>query len=151
MGIFEKAVVEVAEVVEGREILEYIPQRAPMVMVDRFYGIEDRVSVTGLTVADDTFFCEDGVLNESGVIEHIAQSAAVRAGYECKAAGKEVALGYIGAVEKLTIHRLPLAGEVLHTEITHEYEVMNITLVSAVVTVLGQPVAECKMKIYLEK
>ena len=36
MGVFEKALIT------GEEILEYIPQRMPIVMVDAFYGIDDR-------------------------------------------------------------------------------------------------------------
>lgn len=145
MGVFEKALIS------GDGILDYIPQRAPIVMVDGFYGIADNVSVTTLTVTADNIFCRDGVLDESGIIEHIAQSAAARSGYEYRSSGRDVPIGYIGSVEKLAIHGLPAAGDTLRTEITHEQEIMNITLISARTTAGGVPVAECRMKIFLEQ
>ena len=65
----------------GDELFRLIPQRPPMVMIDRFYGIEENTSWSGLTVTPDNLFCRDGVLQETGIIEHIAQSAAARVGY----------------------------------------------------------------------
>lgn len=145
MGIPEKAVIS------GDEILDYIPQRAPIVMVDGFYGIRDNVSLTSLTVTPGNFFYADGVLDECGIVEHIAQSAAFRAGYLARSNGKEVALGYIGSVEKLVVHKLPEEGQTLRTEIEYEQEIFNVTLISARVTVDGEPAASCKMKIFLEQ
>lgn len=71
---------------QGEELFRLIPQRPPMVMIDRFYGIEEDTSWSGLTVTTDNLFCRDGVLQETGIIEHIAQSAAARVGYIYNAA-----------------------------------------------------------------
>ena len=62
-------------------ILDLIPQRAPIVMVDEFLGIEDSVSRTRFTVTQDNIFVDNNKLSECGLIEHIAQSAAARVGY----------------------------------------------------------------------
>ena len=145
MGIFEKTIIS------SDEIIEFIPQRAPIVMVDAFFGVDGNVSVSGLTVAVDNIFCEDGELSDCGVIEHIAQSAALRVGYIYKGEGKDVPLGFIGSVNKLQLHHLPCVGESLRTEIRVEHEVMNISLISAVTRVDEMVVAECKMKIYLQE
>ena len=76
MGVPEKALIA------ADEIVEYIPQRPPIVMADAFYGIgEDGCARSGLTVCEDNIFVEEGALSECGLIEHIAQSAALRAGY----------------------------------------------------------------------
>jgi 3-hydroxymyristoyl/3-hydroxydecanoyl-(acyl carrier protein) dehydratase len=56
---------------QGEELFRLIPQRPPMVMIDRFYGIEENTSWSGLTVTPDNLFCRDGVLQETGIIEHI--------------------------------------------------------------------------------
>ena len=56
---------------QGEELFRLIPQRPPMVMIDRFYGIEENTSWSGLTVTTDNLFCRDGVLQETGIIEHI--------------------------------------------------------------------------------
>ncbi len=145
MGVFEKAIIS------GSEIVEFIPQRAPIVMVDEFFGVEGDLSVSALTVAEDNVFCEEGVFSDCGVIEHIAQSAALRVGYIYKSEGREVPLGFIGSVNKVKIYDLPKVGERLRTEIRVEQEVMNITLISAVSRVGERLVAECRMKIYLQE
>ena len=40
----------------GDELFRLIPQRPPMVMIDRFYGIEENTSWSGLTVTPDNLF-----------------------------------------------------------------------------------------------
>jgi len=138
-------------IVQHEGILRLIPQRSPIVMVDKFFGIEEADSYTGLTVTSDNLFCKDDELQESGIIEHIAQSAAVRIGYLYTQKEEVIPLGYIGSVDKLQIHRLPKTGEELFTKITVVQEVFDITLVAAQVTSDNQVIAECRMKIFLSK
>lgn len=137
--------------ISGVEILEYIPQRGTIVMVDKFYGVEDRVSVSGLTVSPENIFCEGGKFQDCGIVEHIAQSAALRVGYICKSQGLEIPIGFIGSVNKFNLHILPNIGDDIVTEITVEQEVFNITLISAVSKVGERVVADCQMKIFLQE
>jgi 3-hydroxymyristoyl/3-hydroxydecanoyl-(acyl carrier protein) dehydratase len=141
MGVFEKAIIE------GDEVLKYIPQRPPIVMVDKFFGVQENRSASGLLVTEDNIFCEDGVLQECGVIEHIAQSAAMRIGYIHISNGTEVPIGFIGSIGKLTIGSLPRVGDDLYTEVEVEMEVFDITLLSAKVMLGSRLIAECQMKV----
>lgn len=141
MGVFEKAIVE------GEEILKYIPQRAPIVMVDKFFGIKEDVSCSGLTITENNIFCQNGYLEESGLIEHVAQSAALRIGYHFLSQDKPVPLGFIGAINKFSLNRQPKIGEELKTFIKIEQEVFNITLLGAVVKIGDEKIAECQMKV----
>ncbi len=145
MGISEKTIIS------PEEILEFIPQRSPIVMVDEFFGIDGDTSVSGFTVRPGNMFVEEDILSECGVIEHMAQSAALRVGYICKSEGREVPIGFIGAINNFVVHSLPDIGDRLRTRIRVEQELMNITLILAEVTSGGRPVAECKMKIYLQE
>lgn len=146
MGVPEKALIA------GDEIADYIPQRPPIVLVDTFYGIDDAgCARSGLTVGADNLFVADGRLDECGLIEHIAQSAALRAGYENRRRGENVQLGYIGAVNDLKIHALPPVGSRLVTTSVIEQSIMNVTLLSARTECGGMHVAECRMKIYLQE
>lgn len=138
-------------IIQGTGILQLIPQRPPIVMVDRFFGIEDNQSYSGLTITADNLFSEAGKLQEPGVIEHIAQSAAARIGFIYTQRGEEVPLGFIGSVDKLKIYSLPEVGMQLFTEITVIQEVFDITLISARVKVGEELIAECKMKIVIKK
>ena len=138
-------------IIHGEGILGLIPQRPPIVMVDSFFGIEENCSYSGLTVTSDNIFCEEGKLQEPGIIEHIAQSAAARIGFIYTRQGAQVPLGFIGSVDKLKIYNLPEVGIKLFTEITVVQEVFDITLVSAQVKAGEELIAECRMKIFFKK
>lgn len=135
----------------GDELLELIPQRSPIVMVDRFFGMDENGSYTGLKVEASNLFCQDGQLDECGITEHIAQSAAVRVGYLYKCAGEEIPVGFIGSVNKMNFYALPQIEEELQTTIRVEQEIFDITLISATVQVNGNTVAEGQLKIFLKK
>ncbi|CDA82677.1 uncharacterized protein BN772_01177 [Bacteroides sp. CAG:754] len=138
-------------IIHGEGILGLIPQRPPIVMVDSFFGIEENCSYSGLTITSDNIFCEAGKLQEPGIIEHIAQSAAARIGFIYTRQGAQVPLGFIGSVDKLKIYNLPEVGIKLFTEITVVQEVFDITLVSAQVKAGEELIAECRMKIFIKK
>ena len=138
-------------IIHGEGILGLIPQRPPIVMVDSFFGIEENCSYSGLTVTPDYIFCEAGKLQEPGIIEHIAQSAAARIGFIYTRQGAQVPLGFIGSVDKLRIYDLPEVGMKLFTEITVVQEVFDITLIAAQVKADEKLIAECRMKIFIKK
>lgn len=132
-------------------IEELIPQRAPIVMVDRLSSIEEGVSYTELEVRADNLFVERGVLSECGLIEHIAQSAAARIGYLFRMRGEVVPIGYIGSVNQFALGRLPRVGERLTTSIRVLQEVYQVSLVEAEVRSGDEVVASSRMKIFLEQ
>lgn len=131
-------------------ILDLIPQRAPIVMVDEFLGIDNNISKTRLSVKDDNIFVDDGILSECGLIEHIAQSAAARVGYVFKTNNQEIPIGYIGSVNNFELKEFPKVGEVISTEIEIIQEVFNITLIQAKCYINDVEIASCKMKIFLD-
>lgn len=135
----------------GNELLALIPQRPPMVLVDRFYGMNEQGSYTGLLIEASCLFCTDGQMDECGVTEHIAQSAAVRVGYLYRSRGEAIPVGFIGSVNKMTWHALPAVGDELHTTIRVEQEIFDITLISATVEANGRLIAEGQLKIFLKK
>ncbi|HOI26142.1 MAG TPA: hydroxymyristoyl-ACP dehydratase [Paludibacteraceae bacterium] len=145
MGVFGKALIE------GDNILELIPQRPPIVMVDAFYGMDDVCSYSGLTVQADNIFFEKGKLREPGLIEHTAQSAAARVGYVCKRDNKPVPVGFIGGLKNFKINRLPLVNEKLCTTIKVEQEIMGVTLISSKTQVGDEVISESEMKIFLNE
>jgi len=145
MGIFTEALIA------GEEIKEYIPQREPIIMVDAFYGIEDKKSFSGLTIKEDNILVENGLLSEAGIVEHIAQSCALRVGYYFRRHQLPVPIGYIGAIKNMKILHLPHAGQRLFTTITVLQEVFDITLVSVEVEANRNLVTKGEMKIFLDK
>ncbi|MDR1102940.1 MAG: hydroxymyristoyl-ACP dehydratase [Tannerella sp.] len=140
-----------AALFEGEQLCELIPQRAPMVMVDAFYGGSDTEAVTGLTVRPDNLFCEDGKLTEPGLIEHIAQSASALAGYKAFRKRQPAPVGYIGEIRKLTLFRLPATGESLRTSVRILSEIMNVSLLTAETLSGEEVVVSGQMKIFIRE
>ena len=132
-------------------ILDLIPQRAPIVMVDEFLGIEDSVSRTRFTITQDNIFVDNNKLSECGLIEHIAQSAAARVGYIFRSNQQPVPIGYIGSVSNFEIVEHPSVGDSITTTVEVLQEVFNITLIKACCCVGDREIATCKMKIFLEQ
>ncbi|MDR2041990.1 MAG: hydroxymyristoyl-ACP dehydratase [Tannerella sp.] len=136
---------------EGEQLFRLIPQRTPMVMVDAFYEGSDTEALTGLTVQPDNLFCADGQLTEPGLIEHIAQSASALAGYRAFRKRQPAPVGYIGEIRKMSLFRLPVAGESLRTSVRILSEVMNVSLLTAETVSDGEVVASGQMKIFIRE
>ena len=128
-----------------------IPQRDPILMVDRLLEAQDDTARTCLTVRPDNFFLdEDGRLDETGLIEHIAQSASTLAGYKALHAGAaRPPVGYIGEVKRFRLVRRPQAGEMLVTTITLGVETGGVSLLTGETQAAGQTVAATQMKIFI--
>jgi len=135
----------------GVDILQFIPQRPPMVMVEKLHKAEGGQTIGSFEIKEDNIFCKDGFLQEPGLIENIAQTAAVGVGFEYRNEDKDVPTGYIGAVQKLTIHKLPKIGAEIITEINVEHKVFNTTLINAKITCAEELIADGSMKIYLNE
>ena len=131
------------------KIIDLIPQRDPIVMVDEFIGFEGNVSKTRFTVYEENIFVDDNRLSECGLIEHIAQSAAARVGYVCRQNNQPIPIGYIGSVNNFELVEFPNVGENILTTIEIVQEVFNITLIKACCYIDDKEIASCKMKIFL--
>lgn len=136
---------------ETCDIRSLIPQREPVLMVDRLISVDGNTATTCLTVRSDLFFVADGQLAETGMIEHIAQSASAFAGYQARRQGAaEPPVGYIGEVKKFCCHRCPLVGETLHTTVTMGAEAGGVTLLTGETRIGNETVASTQMKIFVD-
>ena len=124
-----------------------LPQREPFVFVDRLERYDDVETVTSFTVREGHLLVENGVLSAPGILENMAQSSAARIGYLCKyILHVPVRIGYIGAIRKFRVHRLPAVGETLTTTIILREDVFGISLVDAIVRVGEEIIAEAALK-----
>ena len=128
-----------------------IPQRPPFVMIDKLLSFSENTTTTGFSIKEDNIFVENSLFKEPGLIENIAQTAAARAGYVSQTENKPVLVGYSGAISSLQVFLLPKTGDELITEITIENQIFDVTLISGKITCNGQPVAQCKMKIFINQ
>ena len=130
-------------------VLDLIPQRPPIIMIDCLTHFDPVLTSSRFTVRDNNLFFSEGRLLASGLIENIAQTCAARIGYINRLSNEVIKLGFIGAVRNLKIYKTPLAGDTIYTTITVKEEVFQMTLVDAVVKLNDETIAEAEMKIAL--
>ncbi len=144
-----------AVLVQGEDILKYIPQRSPIVLVDKLLACEESKATAGVDLSNvDGMFLNNGKLIEAGLIEHMAQSCALHAGYAPFITDggqeKKPLVGFIAEVKSLTIDHLPKADQALTTRIEIVNEVLNINVVRCETSDATGKVCSCEMKIFLQ-
>ena len=85
------------------------------------------------------------------MIENIAQSCALQAGFSFHSKNEKIPLGFIGAIKNLQFHFFPKVNSEIQTEIQVMNEIFDVTLVKGKIFSDGQVAAECEMKIFLKK
>ena len=133
----------------GDNIISFIPQRAPFVMIDEIIYSDDTTTRAKLLVKEDNIFVVSGVLKEPGMVESIAQTVAAREGYISKLENKPVRLGYIGAISKLSITGFPKVNEDMITEIKIEKQFFNVILITGKIYCNEIIISQCEMKIFI--
>lgn len=131
------------------DILPYIPQRPPFVMIQTLERCDDSGAATTFTIPGNNVLVEDGFFTEPGLVENIAQTAAARIGYICQQEGKLVPLGFIGAVQQLKIDSLPKPGDLIETSINIINQIFNATIIEGIVSLGGKQIASCEMRIFV--
>ncbi len=116
------------------QVINLIPQKAPFVMIGSLLESDDTSTVSNLVITEDNIFTVDGAFTEPGLVENIAQTGAIRAGYafsklQEKNPHLEPPVGFIGAIKGLKISALPKIGDVIETIVSVENQVFDITMV----------------------
>jgi 3-hydroxyacyl-[acyl-carrier-protein] dehydratase len=133
------------------QITDYIPQRPPIVMIHDLVEASDEHAKTQLHIAADNVFAEDGFFREPGMVENIAQTAAVQVGYIFKKKNMPIPIGYIAGIKDLRVSGLAPVGATLTTEIRILNQVMDVTLVAGTITHEGHEICRCEMRIFVRK
>lgn len=100
------------------DIIDLIPQRPPMIMVDRLTFACDKSARGRLFINASNVFCIDGFFQEAGLIEFMGQTAAAFIGYLRLSEGKEKESGFLAQVRDFEIKSLPAINTEIHSEIT---------------------------------
>lgn len=132
--------------VRGEEILKLIPQRFPMVMLGSLLSYTAETVTVDFQVRPDNLFVSEGELQESGLLEHMAQSVAAHTGYGFYIRQEQAPTGYIGSIQKAEIVRLPRTGENLTTVVHIVQEFMGVTLVDIETRIQEELIATAQMK-----
>ena len=126
-----------------------IPQKFPFVMVDKLLAFSENEVVAGLTVLEENIFCNSGIFQESGLIEHMAQSVALYTGYQFYLKNEPAPTGYIGSIKSIVITALPKLNDKIETSVNVLQEFMGVTLVDIVSKLNDVEIARGQMKTVL--
>lgn len=111
-------------------IKKLIPHREPMIMVDSLLKYEEGTATVGFTILKNNVFVSNDELSETGLIEHMAQAAAVYIGFKNHIDEQSMKEGFIASIKKLSIKKLPKADQIITTQVTIIHEVMHMTTVN---------------------
>ncbi|CAD0006485.1 ABC transporter permease [Flavobacterium chungangense] len=108
----------------GIDIQNYLPHRAPMLMVDLILDIDANFVETIFLIKEDNIFVDKNIFLEAGLIENTAQTCSSIVGkkYFFDEEGTEDqyvnVIGFISALKNLKIHSLPKVGDTITTKAT---------------------------------
>ena len=130
------------------QVESFIPQKSPFVMVDELLVSNQQKSVSQFLITEENILCKEGFFHESGLIENIAQTAALSAGYQAMKKNEAVEKGFIGAVKHLKIYKLPLVGDTLSTSVQVLNNVMNASIIKGEIKINDILIAACELTIF---
>lgn len=126
-----------------------IPQKFPFVMIDKLISFSENEVIAGLTIPSENIFVDNGTFQESGLIEHMAQSVALFTGYQFFLKNEPAPTGYIGSIKSIEIVQLPKLGDDVATTVTILQEFMGVTLVDISTKLNNVEIARGQMKTVL--
>ncbi len=131
-------------------VSQLIPQGKPMIMVEKLISNDEINTISSFTILSDNIFCDGNNFCEPGLIENIAQTAALRSGYMAHLKKIKPSVGFIGSVKRLKINQLPKVGDELITKVTIESEMLGALVISGEIKIGDNVVAEGTMNIFLQ-
>lgn len=132
-------------------IKQLLPHREPMILVDGMIYFDGTKSISSLTVLDSNIFVEKHQLSEAGLIEHMAQSAALLTGYKNNQNQLPIKEGFIAAIKNLKIEGIPKELDKILTEVQITYEMETMTMVNLVSKIEEQIIATAEMTLVLRE
>ncbi|CAM3589795.1 ABC transporter permease [Flavobacterium chungbukense] len=146
---------------KGVDIQNYLPHRAPMLMVDLILDIDANFVETIFLIKEDNIFVQNNVFIEAGLIENTAQTCSSIVGkkYFFDEDGTENenvnVIGFISALKNVKIHSLPKVGDTIITKanLVSKFAGDDYTLctMSCNSSVEDQILLECEINLFIQK
>jgi predicted hotdog family 3-hydroxylacyl-ACP dehydratase len=137
--------------IDIEQITQFIPHRDPFVMVDNLLEYSPEQVVSSFLIRPNNILVTDGYFQEAGIIENIAQTVALRSGYEATQQNLPPRVGFIAAIKDFKLFNLVPVGQEIITTATVTHNMGDILIIKGKSEYLGVPVAACEMRLFLEK
>lgn len=130
---------------------EIIPQKEPFVFIDKVINFNETEIRTSFEVKSYATLVASGKLQEAGLVENMAQSAAALVGCNAKLNNAPVKIGFIGSVKKLEVYRAAKVGEVLVTKLKVITKAIGVNVAEGEVNCGTELIAKCIINIFLQE
>lgn len=129
------------------KIEEYIPQRAPFIMIDNLIEASAKLFKSDFKIEPGNIFLDNGYLREFALIENIAQTASAGLVVTQYNIGLGKPGGYLGGISKLKLYELPKVNDTIYTIVNLIAKLENLFLIKGINYLHGKILMECEMKL----
>ncbi|TDU43439.1 hypothetical protein BXY82_0851 [Gelidibacter sediminis] len=133
------------------DLKKLLPHREPMMMVDSLLDFSEGRATVGFTIVKENIFVANNEFSETGLIEHMAQAAALYTGFKNLSNLQPVKEGFIASIKTLKIQHLPEVNSVLKTEVAIVNELMHLTTVNLSIFKDNIKIANADMNLVLKE
>ena len=132
------------------DIKKLIPHREPMIMVESLLEFNDGKALVGFSILKDNIFVINDAFSETGLIEHMAQAAALYIGFKNYEKEQNAKEGFIASIKSLNIQKLPTVGQNITTNVSIIHEIMHMSTVKLSTFSNGNEIANAQMNTVLK-
>ncbi len=134
---------------EQYKIEDFIPQRRPMLLVDEFVSSDWNETRVRTTVRDSWPLVENGKVDPVVLIEVVAQTAGVLAGWRKRDKEKQGGRGWLVGVRRTDLTGVALeVGDVLDSYVKVSYELENYAVFQGRVELHGKEIARVEIQTF---
>lgn len=137
--------------INNKEIIQALPHKYPFLMVDELLYMDATKTIAKLIINEDNIFARNGYLQEPGIIEHVAQTTALRPTLEAAEKQYNAPLGYFAAIKNFKLYALPPINSFIETTAENVVVIKTAIKVSTRSTCNGLLICESEMLFYLNQ
>ena len=134
----------------NKEIVTALPHKEPFLMVDELCHTNEKRTVVALKVREGNLFVDKGFFQEPGLIEHMAQAAALESTLVALREGRDTPFGYLARISNMKIAELPPANSIIETTITNLLVLKTASKVHAVTKSRGMIIANADLLFHIQ-
>lgn len=133
------------------ETINIIPQKEPFVFVDELMSHSETHTQSCFKIPKEHVFVEaSGEFAGPGLIENMAQTAAIRSGYTAKLKNEKPKVGFIANVKNFEVNQYPQTGDTLITTVEDSGEIMGIKILLGNVMLNNKIIASGEIRVFLK-
>jgi len=142
------------------DIANFLPHRAPLLMVNNVLALDNSMVQTSFEITSDCIFVENNTFTEVGLIENAAQTCSAIVGSsffdDDDIEGKKTKLiGFISAIKKVVVKAVPKVGETIVSKANlksrFDAEGYSICTLECIVHEGQQELLSCEMNLFIQE